>query len=200
MSLVLASVAFYVQYALGLSSGQSTFLLAAVLLVAIAGVSLWAWLIRKFSLLPIWRLSLAILTVTFIPLYFASNLVMAVAFSAFIGLGFAGVITTMDLIGAKIMDEDTRKHGLRREGIISSALGFMNRLNGLFTSVAYLLVFQIYGFESGDNPGTNPDEAARFLMTIVPPVLMMISFAISWFINFNEKPAEPSIQAEAVME
>ena len=200
MSLVLASVAFYVQYALGLSSGQSTFLLAAVLLVAIAGVSLWAWLIRKFSLLPIWRLSLAILTVTFIPLYFASNLVMAVAFSAFIGLGFAGVITTMDLIGAKIMDEDTRKHGLRREGIISSALGFMNRLNGLFTSVAYLLVFQIYGFESGDNPGANPDEAARFLMTIVPPVLMMISFAISWFINFNEKPAESSTQAEAVME
>ena len=200
MSLVLASVAFYVQYALGLSSGQSTFLLAAVLLIAIAGVSFWAWLVRKYSLLPIWRLSLAILTVTFIPLYFASNLVMAVAFSAFIGLGFAGVITTMDLIGAKIMDEDTRKHGLRREGIISSALGFMNRLNGLFTSVAYLLVFQIYGFESGDNPGANPDEAARFLMTIVPPVLMMISFAISWFINFNEKPAESSTQAEAVIE
>ena len=49
MSLVLASVTFYVQYALGLSSGQATFLLAAVMVVAIAGVSLWVWLVKSFS-------------------------------------------------------------------------------------------------------------------------------------------------------
>ena len=196
MSLVLASVVFYVEYALGLSSGQSTFLLAAVLVVAIAGVSLWVWLVKKFSLIPVWRGALAILALTFIPLYFASGLATAIIFSAFIGLGFAGVITTMDLIGAKIMDEDTQKHGLRREGIISSALGFMNRLNGLFTSAAYLLVSRIYGFESGANPGPRPDEAARFLMTLVPPALMVISFAFSWFIDFKKPtpaPGEPGV-------
>ena len=186
MSLVLASVAFYVEYALGLSGGQSTFMLAAVLLVAIAGVAVWAWLVNKFLLIPVWRASLAVLAVTFIPLYFASSLVTAIVFAAFVGFGFAGVITTMDLIGTKIMDEDTRKHGLRREGIISNALGFMNRLNGLFTSVAYFLVSKIYLFESGENPGPHPDAAARFLMTIVPPVLMVIGFAFSWFIQFNE--------------
>jgi GPH family glycoside/pentoside/hexuronide:cation symporter len=196
MSLVLASVAFYVEYALGLSSGQSTFLLAAVLVIAIAGVAIWAWLVRKFSLIPIWRASLAVLAITFVPLYFAPNLATAIVFAAFVGLGFAGVITTMDLIGAKIMDEDTQKHGLRREGIISNALGFMNRLNGLFTSVAYLLVSRIYLFESGDNPGPRPDAAARFLMTIVPPVLMVISFAFSWFINFD-KPVKAEVEPKA---
>ena len=72
------------------------------------------------------------------------------------GFGFAGVITTMDLIGAKIMDEDTQKHNLRREGIISNALGFMNRLNGLFTSVGFYLVFSLYNYESGNNPGLTP--------------------------------------------
>ena len=188
MSLVLASVAFYVEYALGLSAGNSTFLLAAVLLIAIGGVAVWAWLVRKFSLMPVWRAALGVLALTFIPLYFAFNLVTAIAFSALVGFGFAGVITTMDLIGAKIMDEDTQKYGLRREGIISNAMGFMNRLNGLFTSAAYLLVFRLYGFESGDVPGTRPDDAARFLMTIVPPVLMVISFAFSWFIDFKNKP------------
>ncbi len=188
MSLVMASVAFYVEYGLGLSSSQSTFMLAAVLVIAIAGVAVWAWLVRKFSLVPIWRLALAVLAVTFIPLYFATNLTMAIVFSAFVGFGFSGVITTMDLIGAKIMDEDTQKHHLRREGIISNALGFMNRLNGLFTSVAYLLVAKIYLFESGDNPGPHPDAAARFLMTIVPPILMVISFTFSWFIDFKKTP------------
>jgi glycoside/pentoside/hexuronide:cation symporter, GPH family len=197
MSLVMASVAFYVEYGLGLSSGQSTFLLAAVLVVAIAAVAVWAWLIKKFSLIPTWRAALAILAITFIPLYFAPNLVTAIIFAAFVGFGFAGVITTMDLIGAKIMDEDTRKHGVRREGIISNALGFMNRLNGLFTSVAYLLVFRIYGFESGTNPGTQPGEAARFLMTIVPPILMVISFAFSWFVDFKE-PVEAPAESPAI--
>jgi GPH family glycoside/pentoside/hexuronide:cation symporter len=200
MSLVLASVAFYVEYALGLSSGQSTFLLAAVLLIAIGGVAVWAWLVRKFSLIPVWRAALGVLALTFIPLYFAPNLVTAIIFSAFVGFGFSGVITTMDLIGAKIMDEDTQKHGLRREGIISNALGFMNRLNGLFTSAAYLLVFRIYGFESGDNPGAQPDEAARFLMTIVPPVLMVISFAFSWFIDFKQAPPDAPAKMETLQE
>ena len=197
MSLVLASVSFYVQYALGLSSGQSTFLLAAVLVVAIAGVSLWVWFVKKFTLIPVWRGALAVLAITFVPLYFASSLVTAVIFSAFIGLGFAGVLTTMDLIGAKIMDEDTRKYGLRREGIISNAMGFMNRLNGLFTSAAYLLVGRLYGFESGTNPGPNPDAAARFLLTIVPPILMVISFAFSWFIDFKNTPPATADLVEA---
>jgi len=196
MSLVLASVPFFVEYALGLDSGNSTFLLAAVLLIAIAGVALWAWLVRKFTLIPVWRAALAVLAIAFVPLYFAQNLVMGIIFSAFVGLGFAGVITTMDLIGAKIMDEDTQKYGLRREGIISNAMGFMNRLNGLFTSAAYLLVSKIYLFQSGDNPGPHPDAAARFLMTLVPPVLMVISFAFSWFINFK-KPAEGAAVAGA---
>jgi GPH family glycoside/pentoside/hexuronide:cation symporter len=194
MSLVLASVPFFVEYALGLDSGKSTFLLAAVLIIAIAGVALWAWLVRKFTLIPVWRAALAVLAIAFVPLYFAQNLVMGIIFSAFVGLGFSGVITTMDLIGAKIMDEDTQKHGLRREGIISNAIGFMNRLNGLFTSAAYLLVGKIYLFQSGDNPGPHPDAAARFLMTIVPPVLMVISFAFSWFINFKN-PAEAPKEA-----
>ncbi len=186
MSLVLATVPFFVKYALGLSSGQSTFLLAAVLLIAIACVALWAWLVKRFSLMPVWRAALIILALAFVPLYFANSLVTAIVFSAFIGFGFAGVITTMDLIGAKIMDEDTQKHHLRREGIIANALGFMNRLNSLFTGAAYLLVSRLYGFQSGDNPGTQPDAAARFLMTIVPPALMVISFVFSWFIDFKQ--------------
>jgi GPH family glycoside/pentoside/hexuronide:cation symporter len=139
--------------------------------------------------MPIWRASLATLAIAFIPLYFANSLITAIIFSALVGFGFSGVITTMDLIGAKIMDEDTQKYHLRREGIIANALGFMNRLNGLFTSAAYFLVSKLYGFESGENPGTQPDDAARFLMTIVPPVLMVISFAFSWFIDFK-KPVE----------
>jgi GPH family glycoside/pentoside/hexuronide:cation symporter len=197
MSLVLASMPFFVKYALDLSESQSTFLFAAVLLIAIACVAVWARLVRKYSLMPVWRASLVTLAVAFIPLYFANSLISAVICAAVVGFGFAGVITTMDLIGARIMDEDTQKYNLRREGIIANALGFMNRLSGLFTSSAFYLVFILFGFESGLNPGTRPDQAARFLLTVFPPILMVISFSFSFFIDFPDT-AEVATSPEVI--
>ena len=195
MSLVLASMPFFVKYTLQIAPNQSTFLFAAVLLIAIGCVSIWAWLVRKYALIPVWRAALAVLSVAFLPLYFANTLLTALFASALVGFGFAGVITTMDLIGAKIMDEDTRKHNLRREGIISNAMGFMNRLNGLFTSFAFFLVFRLFGFESGANPGTDPQNAARFLLTVFPLVLMVISFCFSFLIDFAPAPRAPEAPA-----
>jgi GPH family glycoside/pentoside/hexuronide:cation symporter len=186
MSLVLVSMPFFTKYTLKISDSQTTFLFAAVLLIAIGCVAIWARQVRKFTLMPVWRAALVTLALAFIPLYFANTLLSAVICSALVGFGFAGVITTMDLIGAKIMDEDTQKHDLRREGIIANALGFMNRLNGLFTSFAFYLVFTLFGFESGDNPGTQPGNAARFLLTVFPTILMIISFAFSFFISFDK--------------
>jgi GPH family glycoside/pentoside/hexuronide:cation symporter len=193
MALVLASMPFFVKYALKLSESQTTFLFAAVLFIAIGCVAVWASWVRKYSLMPVWRVALITLAVAFIPLYFANSLISGIICSALVGFGFAGVITTMDLIGAKIMDEDTQKHNLRREGIISNALGFMNRLSGLFTSLGFYLVFILYKYESGSNPGPQPDQAARFLLTIFPPILMVISFAFSFFINFEKTGYTPAV-------
>lgn len=194
MALVLAGMPFFVKYTLKIPENQSTILFASVLLIAIGCVVLWAWFVRKFKLIPIWRVALASLAVAFIPLFFADGLVTAIISSALVGFGFAGVITTMDLIGAKIMDEDTRKHNVRREGIISNALGFMNRLSGLFTSLAFLLISVLFGFESGDNPGTQPDMASRFLMTIFPMVMMVISLGFSFLLKFSRgKPKQSNI-------
>lgn len=195
MSLVLASLPFFVKYTLQIPDSQSTILFASVLLIAIAGVAFWAWLVRKYSLIPVWRMALAALALAFIPLYFANSLATAIVGSVLVGFGFAGAITTMDLIGAKIMDEDTKKHNLRREGIISNAMGFMNRLNGLFTSFAFFLVFTLFQFESGLNPGPQPDQAARFLLTTFPLVLMLISFGFSFFIDFGKPETAPAALA-----
>jgi GPH family glycoside/pentoside/hexuronide:cation symporter len=89
------------------------------------------------------------------------------------------------------MDEDRQKHDVRREGIISNALGFMNRLNGLFTSAAFILVDRLFAFKSGDSPGPAPDQAARFLLSAFPAAMMVISLAFSFFIRFpaERKPA-----------
>ncbi len=198
MSLVLVGLPFFAKYTLKIGSTQETILFASVLLIAIGCVAVWAFLVRKFGLMRVWRAALISLAIAFIPLSFANSFPTAIIGGICVGFGFAGVITTMDLIGAKIMDEDTQKHNVRREGIISNALGFMNRLNGLFTSFAFLMIFKIFGFESGTNPGPRPDEASRFLLTYFPMILMVISFAFSFFINFADHAKNPALAVPEV--
>lgn len=186
MSLVMAALPFYADYKLGISSLQQTILFATVLLIAIGSVAIWAAFVRKYSLIPVWRAALITLTLSFIPLYFANTFILAIICSALVGFGFAGVITTMDLVHARIMDEDRLKHNVRREGIISNALGFMNRLNGLFTSLAFLLITRFFGFVSGEQPGPHPDQASLFLLTVFPFVLSAISVVFAFILNFPQ--------------
>ncbi|HBM80826.1 MAG: MFS transporter [Clostridiales bacterium] len=192
MSLVMAGITFYTKYALKIKDSQSTYLLGTVLFIAIGAVAIWAQLIKKKTLIPVWRGALMVLGIGFIPLYFANSLITAIIASSVVGFGFAGVIATMDLIGARIIDEDAQKSGTHREGIYSGVGGFMNRMNGLFTSLAFLLVNRLYGFKSGKVPGPNPGAASKFLLIIFPFILMVISCIFSRFLNFPEKSIKES--------
>jgi len=195
MSLVLAALPFFADYRLGISSIQQTILFATVLLIAIGSVAIWAMFVRKYALIPVWRAALITLTLSFIPLYFANTFILAIICSALVGFGFAGAITTMDLVHAKIMDEDRLKHNVSREGIIANALGFMNRLNGLFTSLAFLLITRFFGFVSGEQPGPQPDQASLFLLTVFPFVLSAISVVFAFILKF---PEDTSLSPETI--
>ena len=188
MSLVMAGLPIYAKYTLQISSGQQSLLFGRVLLVAIGSVAVWANWVRKYDLVKVWRIALGTLALTYIPLFFANSFYTALGCAMLVGFGFAGVITTMDLIHSRIMDEDQAKNNVRREGIISNALGFMNRLNGLFTSAAYALLGVLFGYVSGDVPGPQPGTAARFLLTVFPFVLMVLSLGFSFLSDFKRIP------------
>lgn len=187
MSLVLAAMPFYAKYTLQLESLETTMLFATVLALAMISISFWAILVRKFKLLPIWRIAILCLAVAFSLLAFAQNLTQALICCLFVGAAYGGVLATMDLIGARVVDDDYQKNGIRREGIINNALGFMNRLNGAFTSLGYLLVASIYGFDSGKNPGPRPGDASRFLLAIFPMILMILCLIASFTVKFKDQ-------------
>jgi GPH family glycoside/pentoside/hexuronide:cation symporter len=92
----------------------------------------------------------------------------------------------MDCIGAKIVDDDFVKHGIKREGIINSLMGVMNRLNGLYTSLAFYIVSETFNFVNGDNPGENPAMAARVLLCVFPAAAMILATVIALFLKFPE--------------
>ncbi|MFO7636693.1 MAG: MFS transporter [Clostridia bacterium] len=195
IALVQQAVPFFVIYSLNLDKHNSAFMLGTVALVAIASIVFWVWMVKRVTLLPAWRAALVVLALGFIPLYFANDLISAIVFCSIIGFGVAGVMATLDLIAARIMDEDAKKYGIRREGLFISAMNVMNRLGGLFISLGYLLVHFLYGFESGDQPGLDPDGASRFLMVIFPFMAMVVCCAFSWFMHFRNGKDHTETQA-----
>ena len=185
--LMMAGIPFFVEYTLGLGAGETTIMLGVVIGMAILSLPVWYKGIKKFTLTPMWRLALAILTAAFIPMFFATTMPIAIFGGVFIGIGTGGVMSTQDLVVAGLLDEDKEKFGQRREGIYQSIIGFFVRLSGLFRSLAFFLVFAIYGFESGENPGPDPAGASRFLLVIVPITMMIGGVIISSFMKKEVK-------------
>ncbi len=187
MSSVLAALNFFAKYALNLSSAQTSMLFGIVLLVAIASVAVWASFVAKHPLMRVWRFALLSLAVAFIPLFFAPNLIIALACAALVGFGFAGCITTMDLVGARVMDEDARLHKVRREGIIAQFTGFLTNLFGsLSGAVGFFLMNRLFGFVNGENPGPNPGLASRFMLCGIPFIMMVFALVLSNFLHFDQ--------------
>lgn len=189
-SLISQALPFYVKYTLGLGGSTTTIMLGIVLGVAVIGIVIWSKLTKKLPIMTVWRTGFIVMAVGFVPLFFAKTLPVAIAIAAVMGVGIAACLTTMDCIGAKIVDDDYRKHGVKREGIINSLMGVMNRLNGLYISFAFFMTAELFGFNNGDDPGDNPALAAKVLLCVFPAAAMAVASVVTFFLKFPEDKKE----------
>ena len=186
-ALISQALPFYVKYNLGLGGSSTTIMLGIVLGVAVIGIVIWSRISKKVAVMKIWRTGFIIMAIGFIPLYFAKTLPVAVVIAGVMGFGIAACLTTMDCIGAKIVDDDYQRNGVKREGIINSLMGVMNRLNGLYTSLAFYIASSCFGFVNGDEPGDNPALASKILLCVFPFAAMVVASVITFFLKLPEK-------------
>lgn len=191
LGLVQSGIPFFVKYSLQADAVSSTILLGIVLLTTILTIPVWVAILKKNRIILVWRRAIILITLSIVPLYFTKSVLSSTVFVALFGFGLAGVSVTMDIIAAKILDLDKKQHNIAREGSFSSLLGVLNKFSGLFTSLAYFLLFAVYGFVDGDNPGQQADNAARFLTVIYPICLFVICIVTSHLLKLsNEQSGE----------
>lgn len=183
-ALLLAGIPFYIKYALNLPDSNATFLSAAVFVSAIPSMYLWYRLINRLGTLKTWRIALLWLCLSMIPLYFTNSLLFACLGGVLVGIGIAGVTANLDMVNSRLIEEDAQKHGVRREATFFAAISFITRLSSLTRSGVFLLLFFFFGFQSGDNPGSMPGTAARFMMIVFPILLMVCSVIASLLAKF----------------
>ena len=183
MGLVLTGVQLYVRYALGLAVSWAMVLQGVVILATVGFLVIWTHLVRRWGAPRIWRLALILLALGFIPLYLAQDLTSAVVGGLCVGVGYGGMLASNDLVVARVLDEDTATHGAHREGIFLAAFGFFGRLAGLVSGVALASLGALFGYYSGDAPGTQADVAWRTYVCVYPMVLTGLGAIIAALID-----------------
>ena len=183
MALVLNGLQLYVRYSLGGGGLDATILQVVVVVGAIGMIGLWARLVRRWGAERTWKRALPIATVAFIPLFFVQDLLGAILAGLCVAVGYSGVLATNDLIMARVLDDDARRHGVHREGIFLAAFGVLGRLNGVVVAIALTSLTVFFGYTSGDDPGENPDLAFRFYLSVYPVLLLTIGTVISRFVH-----------------
>jgi GPH family glycoside/pentoside/hexuronide:cation symporter len=183
--LISSIIPFYAKYVLHITEAQVSILLASVFVSVIPLVFVWYWIIRRMDGVKAWRLSLVIYGLSVIPMWFGFNLISGIAAGVAVGFGLAGFLVTPAIVSGKIIDEDAERTGLRREGIYTAVAGFITRSSGLISALAFFIVGMIFGYESGENPGENPESTFRYLISVVPLCLLAVAVLLSYLDKFT---------------
>jgi GPH family glycoside/pentoside/hexuronide:cation symporter len=180
---------FWVKYTLAADPQSTSLIFATVFIVAILSVSIWGGLVRVFGIKRSWLWSVAVMGVSAIILGSASNLVVGVIGAAVAGASLGGIKVCREIIVANFVDGDLKRTGHRREGIYYSVMRSIGKFSKILESLALVLLGLLFGYVSGDNPGPQPENAFRFLMSVFPLVFTIIAWLISSMLSFDYKKA-----------
>ncbi|TBH21345.1 MFS transporter [Thermus thermamylovorans] len=172
-------MAFYATYSLGLPEGATAFLFAAVFLVALPSVFLWGWLAGALGGKRAWRLAHLLMGLAALLLFLPQGLLPALLVGALVGVGFAGVRVTGEVVMAKVIDLDAERTGTRREGAYYSLVGLFGRASGALVGLSFALLGPLFGYVSGEDPGPNPGLAFRFLVAVIPGAAILLAYALA---------------------
>lgn len=184
-SLLTQGMPFFTRYSLRVSSSTQSFLLFSLFGITILSIVFFQKEALNIQIENLWSKSFVILSGGFILMLIHTSLLFTFMGCLIIGVGIGAMMTSSDIIGAKVIDIDQQKNGHVRTGLFMSFFNSMFRLNGLVVGLAYFLTEVMYGFVNGEQVGSSPGQASHFLFIYFP--LGMVVLGCLFSIGFKKK-------------
>jgi glycoside/pentoside/hexuronide:cation symporter, GPH family len=178
---------FWVKYTLAAGPEGTSLIFATVFVVAILSVSIWGRIVRVLGIKRSWLWSVGVMAASAIIMGSASNLVAGAIGAAVVGAGLGGLRVCREIIMANLVDRALERTGHRREGMYYSLVRVTGKLSKLVEAFALVLLGLLFGYVSGENPGPQPENAFRFLMSVFPLVFTIIALLIASRLSFENK-------------
>jgi GPH family glycoside/pentoside/hexuronide:cation symporter len=178
---------FYAKYTLSAIPQAPSIIFGTVFVVAIAVVSFWSKLVRQWGIKRTWLWAIGVMALSALMLGMASNLAGGVLAAAVAGVGLGGVKVCREMILANLVDRSRERSGQRREGIYYGLNRFIGRLSKILEALALALLGVLFGYVSGENPGPDPENAFRFLISVFPFVCLVLAWVLARRLNVEGK-------------
>jgi GPH family glycoside/pentoside/hexuronide:cation symporter len=182
---------FWVKYTLSASPQGTSLIFSIAFIVAILSVSIWGRLVHILGIKRTWLWSVGVGAASAIISGLASNLVVGAIGAAVIGVSMGGINVCRVIIMANFVDINLKRTGHRREGIYFSLLRVFGTLSKITQSLSLVLLGLLFGYVSGENPGPQPENAFRFLISVFPFVFATIAWLIASTLSFESQQSAP---------
>ena len=172
------AIPFWAKYTLRASPQSPALIFSIVFISAILMVSPWSMLVRKWGIRRTWLWAIALMIIAAIELGFANTLVSGAAGALIAGVALGGIKVCRELVLADLVDRSLSRTGHRREGVYYSLSRLLARLSKILETLSLVLLSVLFGYVSGENPGPDPENAFRFLMSVIPVIFLVVA----WFL------------------
>ena len=180
---------FWVKYTLRASPQATSLIFAVVFITAILSVPIWGRVLPILGMKRTWLWTVALMGASAIIIGLASNLVIGAIGAAVAGASLGGLKVCRENIMADFVDRGLERTGHRREGIYYSLLRVIGKLSKILEALALVLLGLLFGYVSGENPGPQPENAFRFLMSVFPLVFTFFAWLVASRLSFESKQA-----------
>jgi GPH family glycoside/pentoside/hexuronide:cation symporter len=170
---------FWTKYTLNANPQTPALIFGIVFIVAIASVSIWSRIVRHLGLKESWLWSIGVMWSSTVVIGMASNLLGGAIGAVLAGAGLGGAKVCNEIILAKLVDQSLKRTGHHREGIYYSLSRFVGRLSKILEALALVLLGVLFGYVSGENPGPQPENAFRFLISVFPFIFLIIAWILA---------------------
>jgi GPH family glycoside/pentoside/hexuronide:cation symporter len=182
---------FWVKYTLQAGPQATSLIFAIVFITAILSVPVWGRFVRTLGIKRTWMWTVAIMCASAVLIGLASNLILGAMGAAVAGASLGGLKLCREIIVANFVDRDLERTGYRREGIYYSLLRVIGKASKILDALALVLLSLLFGYISGENPGPQPANAFRFLMSVFPLVFTVIAWLIASRLPLENQQSSP---------
>lgn len=188
---------FFGKYCLHIDDDRMTIVMICAFAPVVGLVFVWDYLVRKWGAKKAWQRSLLIFAACCIPMLFANSFITGIIAAFFVGFGMAGYLMTPGVMRGRIVDDDVRRYGQRREGVITSTASLIRQISPIISAIIVLIMGLITGYRSGEDPGPYPEITFRILLSVIPIILLVSAYFISRACKgFDEEQPEEETQAQ----
>ncbi len=194
-------LAFWVTDGIGLTYGDVTLPMVALVLAAPISVPLWLFVVKKAGTKWSMILGSAVFTIGAMIFYFISDITGAIIVFAILGIALGGNGVVQVTIFAQCVDNAAVLYGKREESTYNGIYVLFVRLSTAIQATIFLIVASSTGYDP--ELGFANSEAAKgglkFQMSIVPAVTQFIGLIAFWFL-FKLTPQDTLTNTEKLKE